>query len=85
MPPPEVTLLVDQLRAQLDAGRLARRGRVDLGPEGSLEAELAARIVLADIDHWSFMERTRRQRVSRAQWGHLTEQLRRLLRYAKAD
>jgi hypothetical protein len=85
VPPPEVTFLVDQLRAELDAGRFARHGRIDLGPEGSLEAELAARIVLADIDHWSFMERTRRQRVSRAQWGHLSEQLQRLLWYANAE
>ena len=57
---------------------------MDLGPEGSLpDAEVAARIVLADVDHWAFLDRVRHRRVPRAVWAHLAEQLRRLLGYAE--
>jgi hypothetical protein len=39
-------------------------------------------VVLADVDHWSYLERARRRRVAAAQWEHLAEQLRRLLWHA---
>lgn len=84
MPPPEVTALVDQLGAHLSHGDLSGIGRVDLGPEGALpDADLAARIVLADVDHWTYIEQVRRRRVPRARWAHLAEQMRRLLWYAQ--
>jgi hypothetical protein len=82
VPPPDVTALCDQLEAHVARGRLRGLGPVDLGPEGSLpDAELAARIVLADIGHWGYMERVRGRRVTRATWAHLAEQVRRLLGY----
>lgn len=77
--PPTVTALADRLGEDLARGRLARVGPVDLGPEGFLpDAELAARVVLADVDHRAYMERAGR-RASRVTWEHLAEQLRRLL------
>lgn len=84
LPPPEVTAFADQLEAALTGRALAGVGRVDLGPEGSLpDAELAARAVLADLDHLAYLQRTG-VRVRRAEWDHLAEQLRRLLGYAAA-
>jgi hypothetical protein len=84
VPPPDVTALRDQLEDHLARGGFVRVGRVDLGPEGSLpDAELAARIVLADADHWAYLERVPGRRVTRATWWHLAEQMRRLLAYAR--
>lgn len=82
MPPPDVSALADQVAEQLAAGAFAEVGQLDLGPEGSLEAALAARVALADLEHWTYLERARR-RVPRAQWAHLAEQLRRLLWYTQ--
>lgn len=83
MPPPVVTVLCDQVAEHLARGGFAGVGPVDLGPEGRLpDAELAARIVLADVDHWAYLEQAQRRRVKRATWEHLAEQLRRLLAYA---
>jgi hypothetical protein len=85
VPPPDVTALADQVNAHMARGGFARIGRVELGPEGTLpNAELATRIVLADVEHWAYLEGAGR-RVPRATWAHLTEQLRRLLSYVGED
>jgi hypothetical protein len=82
VPPPEVTALADQVKAHLARGGFAGLGGVELGPAGSLpDAELAARIVLAEVDHRSHLERPD-DRVSRARWAHVAGQLRQLLRSA---
>jgi hypothetical protein len=82
----EVTALADQLASHLASGAFATVGAVDLGPEGRLEsAELAARVVLADVDHWAYVDRARHPRVPNARWDHLAEQLKRLLGYAGAS
>lgn len=63
MPPADVTALTDQIDAHLSDGGLASVGWVDLGPEGSLpDAEVAARIVLANLDHWTYVEQVRGRR-----------------------
>jgi len=52
VPPPSVIALADEVRARLAQGNLAGRGPIELVPNGGLlDAELAARVVLADVAH----------------------------------
>jgi hypothetical protein len=55
MPPPEVIALADEVRAHLNGGALAGLGPIALVHAGGIlpDAELAARIVLADVAHCS--------------------------------
>ena len=77
MPPPAVIALADEVRARLAQGNLAGRGPIELVPNGGLlDAELAARVVLADVAHC-----TQRGREESAPcWAELTAQLRSLER-----
>ena len=53
MPPPAVIALADEVRARLDRGDLVGLGPIELPHSGGgqLDAELAARVVLADVAH----------------------------------
>jgi hypothetical protein len=59
MPPPEVIALADEVRAHLDRSDLVRLGPIELPHGGGLlDAELAARIVLADVAHCTSLGRS---------------------------
>jgi hypothetical protein len=76
---PDLVALVDQLEALLRAGMLDGRP-VEFGPgEAFADAALAARIVLADVDHWSYLERERGEPVPAPTTVLLGAQVRRLL------
>jgi PAS domain S-box-containing protein len=85
MPPPEVIALADQVRAHLERGDLAGLGPVELSPDGVLaDADKAARIVLADVEHRARREGHRRRPASGQRWDDLAAQLRALQRAAAA-
>jgi len=78
MPPPAVIALADEVRARLDRGDLVGLGPIEFPHSGGgqLDAELAARVVLADVAHC-----TQRGREESAPcWAELTAQLRSLER-----
>jgi hypothetical protein len=77
VPPPLVTALGDQVRTHLASGGLDGRGPTDFGADGTIDdAARAARIVLADLDHWRYLEARPDSAVDRATWDRLAEQLR---------
>jgi hypothetical protein len=81
MPRTEVIALASVVRASLDRGDLAGLGPIDFGGDGVLDdAEIAARIALADVDHCARKTRTSASRVSDQHWDGLAEQLRILQR-----
>ncbi len=87
MPTPEVIAVADQVSAHLDQGDLAGLGPVDLGPSGGIhpDAELAARVVLADVGHCVWREQQDADSVPAEEWAELAEQLRRVLRVLVPD
>ena len=75
----EVLPLVSELRTRLERGELARRGRVELPSWRTLvDAELAARVVLADVDHLNYLAEHRKRPVSAACWAAAAAELRHL-------
>ena len=53
----DLTALADQLHTQLTHGDFAGRGPVELGPGAHFpDAALAARIVLADVEHCRWLD-----------------------------
>ena len=74
MPPPKVIALADEVHAHLEQGDFAVLGPIDLGPDGIfVDAERAARIVLADVAHRSELEPSLE---SPTHWEDLADQLR---------
>jgi len=78
MPPPAVIALADEVRAHLDRGELAGLGPIALVHAGGIlpDAELAARIVLADGAHCAERDQGADCPVSDTCWAHLAAQLR---------
>jgi PAS domain S-box-containing protein len=75
MPPGEVIALTDEIQARLEQGEFAGLGPIAV--EGGMflpDAEVVARILLADVEDWA--ERESWDHVSPPQWNHLTVQLR---------
>lgn len=81
MPTPEVVMLADQVHAHLERGDLTGLGPIALGDDGiHADAECAARIVLADVDHRAREDRKLGRPAIGAGWNDLAVQLRRLQR-----
>ncbi len=79
MPPSDVLALADGVRARLARGDLRGAGPVDLGPDGVFaDAELAARVLLADVEHCAWEERALDGVATAERWAELAEALRRL-------
>ncbi len=79
MPPGEVIALTDEIHARLEHGEFAGLGPIAVeGGKFLPDAEVVARILLADVEHWT--EREYWDHVSPHQWNHLTAQLRAFLR-----
>ena len=75
----EVLPLVGEFRTRLERGELARRGRVELPSWRTLvDAELATRVVLADVDHLNYLAEHRKRPVSAARWEAAVAELRHL-------
>ena len=75
----EVLPLVAELRTRLERGELARRGRVELPSWRTLvDAEVATRVVLADVDHLHYLSEHRKRPVSAARWELAVAELRHL-------
>jgi hypothetical protein len=74
-----VIALADELHAHLERGDLAGLGAVDLGPSGTwADAELVARILLADAAHRLKLGVAFERTVPGASRAALAEQLRQL-------
>jgi len=80
MPPADVIALHDKIQAGLENRDFAGLGPIAVGGGASLpDAELVARILLADVEHWAEREHWDHQ-VSPARWDRLAEDLRAFLR-----
>jgi len=75
MPPLDVIALADQVGAHLARGDLAGLGPVELPPAGLFDAEVAARIVLADVAHCTLLEPEYDHQALAARWWAIAEQL----------
>jgi hypothetical protein len=81
MPPLTVLRLTERLALALEGGLLRDRGPIDFGDSSVLDAERAARIVLADVDH--VVARLDAGPIGREpHWESLEQQLERLCRVA---
>jgi len=75
MPPAEVIALMDEIHARVEHGEFVGLGPIAVeGGKFLPDAEVAARILLADVEHWTEFEQ--RGPVSLAKWNHLAAQLR---------
>jgi len=74
MPPAEIIAHTDEIHARLEHGEFAGLGPIAVeGGKFLPDAEVAARILLADVEHWTELEQ--RDQASLAPWGHLAAQL----------
>ncbi len=70
MPPTEVIALTDEIHARFEHGEFAGLGPIAV--EGGMflpDAEVVARILLADVEDWAVRESW--DHVSPPQWNHL--------------
>jgi PAS domain S-box-containing protein len=75
MPPAKVIALTDEILARIEYGEFAGLGPIAVGDGMFLpDAEVAARILLADVDHRTGLESW--DHVRPLQWNHLAKQLR---------
>ena len=76
----DLTAWIEELRGRLDRGELAGLGPVEVGPGQVLpSAELAAKIMLADLDHYDDLPlQQQRHPLAVARRRLLLEDLRRL-------
>ena len=76
----ELTAWIEELRGRLDRGELDDRDPIDLGRGGVLpSAELAAKVMLADLDHYDDLTlEQRRDPLTLARRQLLQDDLRRL-------
>ena len=76
----ELTAWIEELRRRVDRGELDGRTPIDVGRGCVLpSAELAAKIMLADLDHYDDLTlETRQDPLVVARWRLLLEELRRL-------
>jgi PAS domain S-box-containing protein len=83
MPTPEIVARAELVRAHLERGELAGLGPVLVRPNTSfVDAELAARVVLADVDHRADAERRWRPPGRPIRWDDLVTELGALQRVA---
>jgi PAS domain-containing protein len=81
MPTPEIIALADEIQAHLERGALIGLAPVELGPDGIWDdAEAAARLVLADVEHRTSVERGLEGARPAPRWDDLAAQLRALRR-----
>src|SRR5215204_1477863 len=75
MPSAEIIALSDEIQARMEQGEFDGLGPIAV--EGGMflpDAQVVARILLADVDHWA--ERESWNHVSLLEWNHLAKQLR---------